>query len=131
MYKRQELDAQYDKEYAVIQLIKDSAERQSALDALNARYNENRLAAAREYAQTLAGVVMPVWEQEDIQQVNQQVDSLLEKLRAYSMAGESEKPQILEDLANLSAGMDEGALTEYLGLLTQIQSCLLYPSRCV
>ena len=57
-----ELDAQYDKEYAVIQLIEDSAERQSALDALNARYNENRLAAAREYAQTLAGVVMPVWE---------------------------------------------------------------------
>ena len=35
-----ELDAQYDKEYAVIQLIKDSAERQSALDALNTRYNE-------------------------------------------------------------------------------------------
>ena len=31
-----ELDAQYDKEYAVIQLIEDSAERQSALDALNA-----------------------------------------------------------------------------------------------
>ena len=29
-----ELDAQYDKEYAVIQLIEDSAERQSALDAL-------------------------------------------------------------------------------------------------
>ena len=49
-----ELDAQYDKEYAVIQLIKDSAERQSALDALNARYNENRLAAAREYAQRVA-----------------------------------------------------------------------------
>ena len=42
-----ELDAQYDKEYAVIQLIEDSAERQSALDALTARYNENRLAAAR------------------------------------------------------------------------------------
>lgn len=119
-----ELDAQYDKEYAVIQLIEDSAERQSALDALNARYNENRLAAAREYAQTLAGVVMPVWEQEDIQQANQQVDSLLTKLREYSMAGEEDKPQILEDLANLSAEMDEGALTEYLGLLTQIQSLL-------
>ena len=119
-----ELDAQYDKEYAVIQLIEDSAERQSALDALNARYNENRLAAAREYAQTLAGVVMPVWEQEDIQQANQQVDTLLTKLREYSMAGEGEKPAILQDLADLSAEMDEGALTEYLGLLTQIQSLL-------
>ena len=119
-----ELDAQYDKEYAVIQLIEDSAERQSALDALNTRYNEDRLAAAREYAQTLAGVVMPVWEQEDIRQANQQVDTLLTKLREYSMAGEGEKPAILQDLADLSAEMDEGALAEYLGLLTQIQSLL-------
>ncbi|MEE0697232.1 MAG: hypothetical protein U0M53_03105, partial [Oscillospiraceae bacterium] len=119
-----ELDAQYDKEYAVVQLIEDSAERQNALDALNARYNENRLAAAREYAQTLAGVVMPVWEQDDIQQANQQVDTLLTKLREYSMAGEGEKPAILQDLADLSSEMDEGALTEYLGLLTQIQSLM-------
>ena len=82
-----ELDAQYDKEYAVIQLIEDSAERQNALDALNARYNENRLAAAREYAQTLAGVVMPVWEQEDIQQANQQVDSLLDQTARIQHGG--------------------------------------------
>ena len=40
------------------------------------------------------------------------------------MAGEGEKPAILQDLADLSAEMDEGALTEYLGLLTQIQSLL-------
>ena len=119
-----ELDAQYDKEYAVVQLIEDSTERQNALDALNARYNENRLAAAREYAQTLAGVVMPVWEQDDIQQANQQVDTLLTKLREYSMAGEGEKPAILQNLADLSSEMDEGALTEYLGLLTQIQSLM-------
>ena len=119
-----ELDAQYDKEYAVVQLIEDSAERQTALEALNQRYNENRLAAAREYAQTLAGVVMPVWEQDDIQQANRQVDTLLTKLREYSMAGEGEKPAILEDLADLSSEMDEGALTEYLGLLTQIQSLM-------
>ena len=77
-----------------------------------------------EYAQTLAGVVMPVWEQEDIQQANQQVDTLLTQLGEYSMAGEGEKPAILQDLADLSAEMDEGALTEYLGLLTQIQSLL-------
>ena len=119
-----ELDAQYDKEYAVIQFIEDSAERQSALDAPNTRYNEDRLAAAREYAQTLAGVVMPVWGSDGIQQANQQVDTLLTKLREYSMAGEGEKPAILQDLADLSAEMDESALTEYLGLLTQIQSLL-------
>ena len=119
-----ELDAQYDKEREVIQLMEDASERQSALDGLNARYNENRLAAAREYAATLAGVVMPVWEQDSIRQANQQIDSLLTKLREYSMAGEGDKPKILEDLANLSTEMDEGALTEYLGLLTQIQSLM-------
>ena len=36
------LDEQYDKEYALIQLIENSAERQQALDALNARYNSDR-----------------------------------------------------------------------------------------
>ena len=54
------LDEQYDKEYALIQLIENSAERQQALDALNARYNSDRRAAAMEYAQLMADVVMPV-----------------------------------------------------------------------
>lgn len=62
------LDEQYDKEYALIQLIENSAERQQALDALNARYNSDRRAAAMEYAQLMADVVMPVWQQSDIQE---------------------------------------------------------------
>ena len=32
-----EIDAQYDKEYALIQLIEDSTERQNAMEALNAQ----------------------------------------------------------------------------------------------
>ena len=67
---------------------------------------------------------MPVWNQPEIQQASQQVDELFTKLREYSMAGESEKPALLADLQALSAGMDEGALTEYLSLMTQIQSLL-------
>ena len=47
-------------EYALIQLIEDSAERQAALDQLNSEYNEKRRAAAMEYAQLLADVVLPV-----------------------------------------------------------------------
>ena len=120
----QQIDERYDKEYALIQLIEDSTEKQAALDALNARYNEERRAAAREYAETLASIVMPVWNQPEIQQASQQVDELFTKLREYSMAGESEKPALLADLQALSAGMDEGALTEYLSLMTQIQSLL-------
>ena len=120
----QQIDERYDKEYALIQLIEDSTEKQAALDALNARYNEERRAAAQEYAETLASIVMPVWNQPEIQETSQQVDELFTKLREYSLAGESEKPALLADLQALSASMDEGYLTEYLSLMTQIQSLL-------
>lgn len=119
-----QIDERYDKEYGLIQLIEDETERQKALEDLNSRYNDERKAAAQEYAETLASIVMPVWNQPEIQQASQQMDELFTKLREYSMASESEKPALLADLQALSAGMDEGALTEYLSLMTQIQSLL-------
>ena len=119
-----QIDERYDKEYGLIQLIEDETERQKALEDLNSRYNEERKAAAQEYAETLSSIVMPVWNQPEIQQASHQVDELFTKLREYSLAGESEKPALLADLQALSAGMDEGALTEYLSLMTQIQSLL-------
>ena len=119
-----EIDAQYDKEYALIQLIEDSTERQNAMEALNAKYNENRRNAALEYAELLSDVVPKVWAQADIQQAASDVDTLTQKLREYSAAGETEKPALLEDLNAIAAAMDEGAMTEYLAMLTQIQSLL-------
>ena len=119
-----EIDAQYDKEYALIQLIEDSTERQNAMEALNAKYNENRRNAALEYAALLSDVVPKVWAQADIQQAASDVDTLTQKLREYSAAGETEKPALLEDLSAIAAAMDEGAMTEYLAMLTQIQSLL-------
>ncbi len=119
------LDAQYDKEYALIQLIQDSTERQQAMDALNAKYNNDRRAAAMEYAQLMADVVMPVWQQDDIQTAKTQVGDLMQLLRQYSAATtDAEKKSFLPELNKLTASMDEGALTEYVGLLTQIQSLL-------
>ncbi len=118
------LDEQYDKEYAVVQLIADEDERRTAQQALDAKYNADRRAAALEYAQALSQVVMPVWEQPEIQEASTQVDDLLTKLREYSMAGESEKPALLTGLQELTANMDEGSLTEYLSLMTQIQSLM-------
>ena len=119
-----QIDERYDKEYGLIQLIEDETERQKALEDLNSRYNEERKAAAQEYAETLSAIVMPVWNQPEIQQASQQMDELFTKLREYSMASESEKPALLADLQALSSSMDEGALTEYLSLMTQIQSLL-------
>ena len=119
-----EIDAQYDREYALIQLIEDSAERQAAMDALNAKYVEDRRNAAMEYAQLLSGIVAPVWEQEDIQKAATDMDLLNQKLREYSAASESEKPAILAEINALTAAMDEGAMTEYIAMLMQIQSLL-------
>lgn len=119
-----EIDAQYDKEYALIQLIEDSTERQNAMEALNAKYNENRRNAALEYAALLSDVIPKVWAQADIQQAASDVDTLTQKLREYSAAGEAEKSALLEDLSAIAAAMDEGAMTEYLAMLTQIQSLL-------
>lgn len=119
-----EIDAQYDKEYALIQLIEDSTERQNAMEALNAKYNENRRNVALEYVELLSDVVPKVWAQADIQKAASDVDTLTQKLREYSAAGEAEKPALLEDLNAIAAAMDEGAMTEYLAMLTQIQSLL-------
>ncbi len=119
-----QLAEQYDKEFALIQLISDETERQQALDQLNAKYNSDRLAAAQQYAQTLASIIMPVWQQEDIQGAAADIDTLTQKLREYSAADESEKPGILEDINEITAAMDEGAVTEYIALLMQVQSLL-------
>ena len=119
------LDEQYDKEYALIQLIEDASERQAALDALNAKYNENRRNAALEYAQLMADMVTPIWESENVQEAKGQISDLMQLLRQYSAAKtDSEKKALLPELQKLTGNMDEGALTEYIGLLTQIQSLL-------
>ena len=67
---------------------------------------------------------MPVWQQEDIQGAAADIDALTQKLREYSAADESEKPGILEDINEITAAMDEGAVTEYIALLMQVQSLL-------
>ena len=119
-----QLDAQYDKEFALISLMTDADEKQKATDELNAKYAEQRRAAAQEYEEMLTKVLAPVWGQEGIKQSEKQLGSLFELLRKYDLASESDKSSVLADLQELSSNMDEGALTEYLGLLTQIQSLM-------
>ena len=110
---------------ALDQLIEDAAERQAALDALNAKYNEDRRAAALEYAQLMADMVNPVWQQDNVQEAKGQIGELMQLLRQYSTAKtDSEKKAFLPEMNKLTASMDEGALTEYVSLLTQIQSLL-------
>ena len=120
-----QLDAQYDKEYAVVMLIEDEEKRTKALEELNAKYRQDRLDAGREYAELIQSVVMPVWEKEGIQQTREQVDDLASALTRYSAATtEAEKADALTDINKITAGMSEKDLVEYVGLLTQIQSLL-------
>ena len=119
-----QIDAQYDKEYALIQLIEDSTERQAAMDDLNARYMEQRRQAVQEYGETLAGFVMPVWNSESMQTAGDQMDRIVQLMRQYSSADPADQPGILTQMEALTSEMDEGTLAEYYGLLTQIQSLL-------
>lgn len=123
-----QLDAQYDKEYQLIQLMQNGAEKEQAIQALNQRYFENRRLAALEYASLLSDLVMPVWDQKDIQETDKGIDALYAKLREYNLAAsrgdQMGMANALEDMNKLTAGLDEGKVAEYLGLLTQIQSLL-------
>lgn len=119
-----EIDAQYDKEYAIIQLIEDEEERKAAQAALDERYRADRLAGAQEYAAALAAVVIPVWEQENIQQAATDVATLTQTLREYSALDTEGKKGMLGELNALMASMDEDSMVEYIGLLTQIQTLL-------
>ena len=73
----------------------------------------------------MADMANPVWQQDNVQEAKGQIGELMQLLRQYSTAKtDSEKKAFLPELNKLTASMDEGALTEYVSLLTQIQSLL-------
>jgi len=115
-----QIDAQYDKEFALIQLMEDGAAKDAARAALDKKYSADRNAAAKEYAAFLSEVTPKVYGQEDIQKAK----SDLEALSALLSGGAKDDPALLTKVQELTAGMDETAVTEYLGLLTQIQSLM-------
>ena len=121
-----QLDTQYEKEFSLIQLMQNGAEKDNAQSALNARYMQDRKAAALEYAALLAGIVMPVWNSADIQQVDSDIDALYTKMREYSVAASNADQlgmsRALADMNALTQGLEEGQLVEYLGLVAQILS---------
>ena len=125
-----QIDAQYDSEYALIQLMEEGAEKQAALASLNTSYNEQRLAATREYAQALAQLVNPVWNDEGMKQTGETLSELAGKLTMYDAAvktyGEDsyQAAEALDAVKNAAVGLDEGSLTEYASVLTQISELL-------
>ena len=112
----QQIDERYDKEYGAHPADRGcNRTPEQHWNALNARYNEERRAAAQEYAETLSSIVMPVWNQPEIQQASQQVDELFTKLREYSMAGRKREARAAGGSAGAVGQYGRGvSLTEYL-----------------
>lgn len=120
----QQINDGYDAEYEKIIQISDATERQNQLDALNKQYTEQRAAAAKEYAGATQGYLTKMLDSEQTKETEGQLTSLydaLQRLYIADVSGENTSG-ILTELANLTEGMDEGALTEYLTMLTQISS---------
>lgn len=120
----QQINDQYDAEYEKIIQINDATERNTQLTALNEKYTAQRAAAAKEFANASQGYVTTLLNSDDTKKTEGQLNTLLAKLKELSdaTAAGQDTSGILTELNTLTQGMDEGALTEYLTMLTQISS---------
>lgn len=120
----QQMNDQYDAEYEKIIRINDATERNTQLTALNEKYTAQRAAAAKEFANASQGYVTTLLNSDDTKKTEGQLNTLLAKLKELSdaTAAGQDTSGILTELNTLTQGMDEGALTEYLTMLTQISS---------
>lgn len=120
----QQMNDQYDAEYEKIIQINDATERNTQLTALNEKYKAQRAAAAKEFANASQGYVTTLLNSDDTKKTEDQLNTLYAKLKKLSdaMAAGQDTSGILTELNTLTQDMDEGALTEYLTMLTQISS---------
>lgn len=120
----QQMNDQYDAEYEKIIQINDATERNTQLTALNEKYTAQRTAAAKEFADASQGYISTLLNSDDTKKTEGQLNTLLAKLKELSdaTAAGQDTSGILTELNTLTQGMDEGALTEYLTMLTQISS---------
>ena len=121
----QQLNDQYDAEYEKINQINNATERQNQLNALNEKYKSQRAAAAKEYMQAADGYMAHVLDAKDMQDTENQLNRLHELLAKLAETSETDtqgRANILTQLNELTGEMDEGTLTEYMTLLTQVSS---------
>lgn len=121
----QQINDQYDAEYEKINQLNDATERQNQLDALNEKYKSQRTAAAKEYLQATDGYMAHVLDEKDMRNTENQLNRLHELLAKLAETSETDtqgRANILTQLNELTGEMDEGTLTEYMTLLTQVAS---------
>ncbi len=122
---KKELDQNYEAEYRNIQQNKEGAEKSKALADLDTQYQKNRAKATQEYAETLKNYVTPVLEEMKNSGVQDSVKELYGQLTEYQRLKDSGDTQgaaaMLENIQKSAAELDQGQLTEFYTVLTQIQ----------
>ena len=121
----QQINDGYDAEYERIIQISDATERQNQLDALNKQYTEQRAAAAKEYAGATQGYIAKLLDTSQTTATEEQLRNLhelLSELAQTSTTDTQTRGNILGQLDALTKEMDEGALTEYMTMLSQVSS---------
>ena len=114
----QSIDDEYDKRYAIISLMEDQ---EAELQRLNEWYNRERLAAGKEYADTLGKVLTPILESDAVEETYRDMSKLYELVTRYQYQMSDENYIALADFAS---GLNQDRITEYYGILTQIQSLM-------
>ena len=112
-----ELDAAYDKQYALIQLMEEGEEKDAALSALNERHTQEKQAATEEYAQALQQLFGQTW---DTSGMEGQVEALqaLGTLISQYEAGDA---SALTSMADWTGELDEGKIASLMTLITQLR----------
>lgn len=121
----QQINDEYDAEYAKIQQITDASERQARQNALDEDYTKKRADAAKEYGAATQEYMAKVLNSDGVENTKDQLTKLkdlLSDLAELSPTDTQGRANILSQLNELTEGMDEGALTEYLTMLTQVGS---------
>lgn len=122
----QNINDEYDAEYASIMQLSSAQERNQRLTELDAQYAQQRAQAARDYADSTTYFMEQVYNSDTMQKTKSQMTELYNLLQQYANTSGSDasKSAILTQIETLTSEMDEGELTEYLTTLTQIASLM-------
>ena len=109
------LNQSYDAQHAQIMAIEDETQREAALTALNAQYNQQRLQGEQAYKDAVQEAGAQAWEVHDFGEQVKQIDNLAELLSS----GMLQDSQIVSNWAN---SVDEGKLASMIALVEQLRA---------
>lgn len=117
------LNAEYDSQYAIIQMMEAGSEEQRvALEQLQTWYNEQAAAGTQAYAQALAEAAEATGAFEEGGQYAGTIDQLAAALDAMNAASANPNSENIEALSEALSGLDETQVTEMAAALSAMQA---------